>query len=66
MMIILGLAHFDNNNRLITLSGRYKNLHYLTQFIGTVQPFTCIKNNKIYLKTYVVLSLVCLQLVVPE
>jgi hypothetical protein len=29
IMIILGLALFDNNNRLITLSGRYKNLHYL-------------------------------------
>jgi hypothetical protein len=26
---------FDNNNRLITLSGGYKNLHYLTQFIVT-------------------------------
>jgi hypothetical protein len=35
-----GLALFDNNNRLITLSRRYKNLHYLTQFIVTVQPFT--------------------------
>jgi hypothetical protein len=65
-MITLGLAHFDNNNRLITLSGGYKNSHYLTQFIVTVQSFTCIKNNKIYLKTYVVLPVVCLQLVVPE
>jgi hypothetical protein len=65
-MITFGLALFGNNNRLITLSGGYKNLHYLTQFIVTVQPFTCIKNNKIYLKTYVVLSVVCLQLVVPE
>jgi hypothetical protein len=37
-MITLGLALFDNNNRLITLSGGYKNLHYLTQFIVTVQP----------------------------
>jgi hypothetical protein len=46
----LGLALFDNNNRLITLSGGYKNLHYLTQFIVTVQHFTCIKNNKIYFK----------------
>jgi hypothetical protein len=36
----LGLALFDNNNRLITLSGGYKNLHYLIQFIVTVQPFT--------------------------
>jgi hypothetical protein len=49
-MIALGLALFDNNNRLITLSGGYKNLHYLAHFIVTVQPFTCIKNNKIYLK----------------
>ena len=38
------------------LSGGYKNLHYLTQFIVTVQHFTFIKNNKIYLKkSYVVL-----------
>ena len=36
-MITLGLALFDNNNRLITLSGGYKNWHYLTQFIVTVQ-----------------------------
>ena len=35
IMITLGPALFDNNNRLITLSGRYKNLHYLTQFIVT-------------------------------
>jgi hypothetical protein len=45
-----GTRAFDNNNRLITLSGGYKNLHYLTQFIVTVQPFTCIKNNNIYFK----------------
>jgi hypothetical protein len=32
-MITLGLALFDNNNRLITLSGGHKNLHYLNQFI---------------------------------
>jgi len=50
IMIILGLALFDNNNRLITLSEGHKNLHYLTQFIVTVQPFTCIQNNKIYFK----------------
>jgi hypothetical protein len=37
-MITLGLTLFDNNNRLITLSGGYNNLHYLTQFIVTVQP----------------------------
>ena len=36
IMIIVGLALFDNNNRLITLSGGYKNLHYLTEFIVTV------------------------------
>jgi len=34
-MITLGPALFDNNNRLITLSGGYKNFHYLTQFIVT-------------------------------
>jgi hypothetical protein len=39
-MITLGLAVFDKNNRLVTLSGGYKNLHYLNQFIVTVQPFT--------------------------
>jgi hypothetical protein len=49
-MITLGLALFYNNSRLITLSGGYKNLPYLTQFIVTVQHFTYIKNNKIYLK----------------
>jgi hypothetical protein len=37
-MITLGLALFDNNNRLITLRGGYKDLHYLTKFIVTVQP----------------------------
>ena len=58
-MTTLGPTLFDNNNRLITLSGGYKNLHYLTQLL--LQPFTCIKNNTIYLKkTYVVLSVVCL------
>ena len=36
IMITLGPALFDNNNRLITLSGGYKNLHYLTQFIVTI------------------------------
>ena len=35
IMITLGPALFDNNNRLITLSRGYKNLHYLTQFIVT-------------------------------
>jgi hypothetical protein len=47
-MITLGPALFDNNNWLITLSGGYKNLHYLTLFIVT--NFTCIKTNKIYFK----------------
>jgi hypothetical protein len=37
-MITLALALFDNNNRLIILSRGFKNLHYLTQFIVTVQP----------------------------
>jgi hypothetical protein len=36
----LGPTLFDNNNRLITLSGGYKSLHYLTQF--SVTTFTCI------------------------
>jgi hypothetical protein len=35
IMITLGPALFDNNNRLITLSGGYKNLHYLTECILT-------------------------------
>ena len=35
IMITLGPALFDNNNRLITLSGGYNHLHYLTQFIVT-------------------------------
>jgi hypothetical protein len=48
IMITLGPVLFDNNNWLITLSGSYKDLHYLTQFIVTT--FTCIKNKKIYLK----------------
>jgi hypothetical protein len=37
-MISLVLALFDNNNRLRTLGGGYKNVHYLNQFIVTVQP----------------------------
>ena len=65
IMITLGPALFDNNNRLITLSGGYKNLHYLTQFFVTT--FYMYKNSNIYLKkTYVVLPFVCLHLVVPE
>jgi len=35
IMITLGPTIFDNNNRLITLSGGNNNLHYLTQFIVT-------------------------------
>jgi hypothetical protein len=35
IMITLGPALFDNNNWLITLSGGYEKLHYLTQFIVT-------------------------------
>jgi hypothetical protein len=64
-MITLGPTLFDENNRLITLSGENKNLHYLTQFILT--PFYMYKKNKIcFKKTYVVFSGVCLHLVVPE
>jgi hypothetical protein len=62
-MVTFGPALFINNNRLITLSGGYKNVHYLTQFI--VPNFYMYKNNT-YLKTYVVLPVVCLHLAVPE
>ena len=55
IMITLGPALFDNNIRLITLNGGYKNLHYLTQFIVTV--FYMYKNNKIYFKS--LCSVVC-------
>jgi hypothetical protein len=44
IMITLGPALFDNENRLITLSGGYKHLHYLTQFIVTT--FYTYKNKK--------------------
>ena len=47
-MITLGPALFDNNNRLITISGGYKNLHYLTQFIVTT--FYMYKIQKTYFK----------------
>jgi hypothetical protein len=63
IMITLGPALFDNNNRLITLSGGYKNLHDLTQFIVTI--FYMYKKQSL-LKNYVVLRVVCLHLVVPE
>jgi hypothetical protein len=53
-MITLGPALFDNNNRLITLSGGYENLHYLTQFIVT--NFYVYKNNKIYLKNLCIVA----------
>jgi hypothetical protein len=64
IMIILGPALFDNNNRLITLSGRSKNLHYLTQFIVTT--FYMYKKQQNLLKKTDVLSVVCLHLVVPK
>jgi hypothetical protein len=35
IMITMGIALFYNNNRLITVNGRYKYSHYLTQFIVT-------------------------------
>jgi hypothetical protein len=35
IMITFGPALFDNNNRLITLIGEYKNLHCLTELIVT-------------------------------
>jgi hypothetical protein len=54
--ITLVPALFDN--RLITLSRGYKKLNYLTQFIVTTFYM--------YKKTYVVLPVVCLHLVVPE
>jgi hypothetical protein len=63
-MITLVPELFDNNNRLITLSGGYKNLHYLTQFIVTT--FYMYKKQNFILKTYVVLPVVCLHLAVPE
>ena len=64
-MITLGPALFDNNNRLITLSGGYSNLHYLTQFIVTTF-YMYKKTTKFISKTYVMLPVVCLHLVVPE
>jgi hypothetical protein len=65
IMITLGPTPFDNNNRLITLSGGYKNLHYLTQFIVTTF-YMYEKQQNLFKKTYVVLPVVCLHLVVPE
>jgi len=64
-MITLGPVLFDNNSWLITLSGGYKNLHYLTQFIVTTF-YMYKKITTFILKTYVVLSVVCLHIVVPE
>ena len=64
-MINLGPALFDNNNRLITLGRGYKNFHYLTQFIVTTF-YMYKKRQNLFLKTYVVLPVVCLHLVVPE
>ena len=65
-MITLGPSLFDNNNRLITLSGGHKNLHYLTQFIVTTFYMYKKQQNLFLKKTYVVLPVVCLHLVVPE
>jgi hypothetical protein len=50
---------------LITLSGGYKNLHYLTQFIVTFYMYKK-QQNLLKKKTYVVLPVVCLHLAVPE
>jgi len=44
-VITLGPALFDNNNRLITLSGVYKNLHCLNQFIVTTFYMYKIQQN---------------------
>ena len=65
IMITLGPALFDNNNRLITLSEGYNNLHCLTQFIVTIF-YMYKKQRNLFKKTYVVLPVVCLHLVVPE
>ena len=65
IMITLGPALFVNNNRLIKLSGEYKHLHYLTQFIVTTF-YKYKKQQNLFKKTYVVLPVVCLHLVVPE
>jgi hypothetical protein len=64
IMITLGPVPFDNN-QLITVSREYKKLHYLTQFIVTTF-YMYKKTAKFILKTYVVLPVVCLHLVVPE
>ena len=64
-MITLGPMLFDNNNRLITLSRGYKNLHYLTQFIvATIHMYK--KQQNVFKINYVVLPVVCLHLVVPK
>jgi hypothetical protein len=47
------------------LSGGYKNFHYLTQFFVTI-VYIYKKQNNLFLKTYVVLPVVCLHLAVPE
>jgi len=64
-MITLGPALFDNNNRRITLSGVYKHLFYLTQFIVTTF-YMYKKQQNVFKNTYVVLPVFCLHLVVPE
>jgi hypothetical protein len=42
-MITLGLALFDNNNRLKTLSGGYKNLHYLTNLTNLLLQYKLLQ-----------------------
>jgi hypothetical protein len=56
-MITLGPALFDNNNGLIALSGGYKNLHCLNQFIVTTF-YMYKKQQNLFKKTYVVLPVV--------
>jgi hypothetical protein len=48
IIITLGSALFDSNNRLITLSAGYKNLHHFTQV--TVTNFYMYKKTKVNFK----------------
>jgi hypothetical protein len=63
-MITLGLALFDNNTRLIALSGRYINLHYLTQFIVTTVYM--YKKQQNLFKNLCIVACCLFALVVPE
>jgi hypothetical protein len=63
-MITLGPALFYNNNRLITSSVGYENLHDLTQFIVT--KFYINETQNLFKKLQVILPVVCLHLAVPE